>query len=103
MKCVFLLLQRLFYGVTSIETTDTDKNTCASNLTVCCDIEFSATSQLSKVYTRNLAAIKALQQLCDAENKFVERKRNDNFPSNFANEIYKYVQLCMCMCMKYQI
>lgn len=90
-KCVFLLLQRLFYGVTSTETIEPGTNTIKSDISVSYDNAFSATSQRSKVYTRNLAAINALQDLCEIDNKFVKRQRNDVFPPNFAGEIQKYV------------
>lgn len=92
-KCVFLLLKRLFFGVTSTETTEPGTNTTKSDVSVSYDNEFSATSQGSEVYTRNLAAINALHDLCEIDNKFVKRQRNDVFPLNFAGEIVKYVEL----------
>lgn len=85
LKCVYLLLQRLFYGVTCAET-----NKDTAKVTVCCDKDFSATSQYSYIHNRNLAAIEALQDLCVVENHFVERKKSADFPPNFATEIQRY-------------
>lgn len=89
-KCVFLLLKRLFYGVDHTESSDINTNTFTSNVCVSYDFEFSYTSTLSQIDAKNHSSLKALQRLCEIENKFVQRIRNDIFPPNFAAEIQKY-------------
>ncbi|XP_055314184.1 double-stranded RNA-specific editase Adar-like [Sitodiplosis mosellana] len=91
-KCVFLLLKRLFYGVTLSESCDSNANSYRSNVTVNYGVTFSATSKTSLNHARDLASVRALQSLCVIENQFVQQKRNDHFPSNFANEIQKLIR-----------
>lgn len=86
-KCVLMLLKRLYYGVNHKESNEA--NTYTSNITVNYDLQFTATSNISKIDAQNLAALEALQTLCQVENKFVRNKRNDNYPQNFAENIQK--------------
>lgn len=86
-KCVFPLLQRLFFGVTCTEDTDLDTRTFKSDISVSYEYEFSSTGMRSQLHTRNLASLKALQSLCEIENKFVQRKPHLVFPKNFADEM----------------
>lgn len=87
-KCVFLLLKRLFYGVTIKE--QSDAHFYKSNVSVSYDSFFTATSEISQINAQNLASMKALQNYCNVENKFVQRKRNDDYPQDFAAKIQKY-------------
>lgn len=89
-KCVFLLLKRLFYGVTLSESCDSNTNTYTSNVAVNYGVTFTSTSKISPNHARDLASIRAIQNLCIIENKFVQQKRNDHFPMNFADEIQRY-------------
>lgn len=81
----------MFFGVSLDESVDEDTKTFTSNVCVSYDFKFAHTSKLSQIDAKNHASLDALQQLCGIENKFVQRKRNDNFPSNFASEIQKYI------------
>lgn len=86
-KCVFLLLKRLFYGVSLDE--NNDSNSYTSNVTVNNGLTFTSTSQTSKYHARNSASIQALGNLCAVENRFLQLKHNDQFPLNFPDDIRK--------------
>lgn len=89
-KCVFLLLNQVFFGVSKDDTHDTTTKTFKCNVCVSYDFRFSYDSKISEIDAQNHASLKALQDLCDIENKFVQRERNQNFPANFADIIQKY-------------
>lgn len=92
-KSVFLLLKRLFYGVSLDENSDSISYT--SIVTVNNGLTFVSTSRTSQYHARNLASIQALGHLCAVENRFSNRflqpKHNDRFPLDFADEIQKYI------------
>lgn len=90
---MFLLLKRLFYGVSLDENSDL---ICyRSNVTVNNGLTFVSTSATSQNHARNLASIQALRHLCAVENRFSNRflqpKHNDQFPMDFADEIQRYI------------
>lgn len=94
MKCVYLLLKQLFFGVDFTENViDTDMKKFMSKVCVSYRDEFPYTSSLSKIDAKNHASLNALRQLCEIENKFVQRIRNDDYPPNFASAIQEYVFL----------
>lgn len=86
-KCVYSLLHRMFYGVNVDEDYDAIANAYTSRVSVSYDYTFTAVSQLSRTHARNTTSIKALDSLCKVTNQFTQRKRNYNFPPNFANRI----------------
>lgn len=88
-KCIFLLLKRLFYGVTIDEDFDTNANTYTNHVSVSYEFKFSSLPQTSQIGAKNAASGKALKSLCEIQNHFVQRKQNYIFPSNFAEEIQK--------------
>lgn len=88
-KCVFLLLQRLFYGVSNSETND--KTTFSSKIIVNHKYEFSVKTLLSQIEAKNAASRKAVNQLCEVENKYNQHKQIDIFPDGFASSIQKYI------------
>lgn len=88
-KCVFWLLHRLFYNVQNTETIDNNAKAFTSTICVSYNTTSQHTSKLSKIDAKNQASIKALQQLCDVENKLVREIWNDTFPANFAEDVQK--------------
>lgn len=89
-KCVYWLLHRLFYSVENTESIDENAKTFTSKISVSYNaVTFQQTSDLSKIDAKNHASLKALQQLCDVENKLVREIWNDTFPSTFAQDVQK--------------
>lgn len=86
-KCVWLLLKRLFFGVTLTESKEENANTFSSKVCVSYEFNFTSPAQRSQALARNVACAKALRSLCDVENKFVQRKEKPTFPSNFASKV----------------
>lgn len=88
-KCIYWLLKRLFFSVENTETIDENAKTFTSKINVSYTTAFQHTSKLSKIDAKNFASLKALQQLCDVENKLIRQIWNDSFPSNFAQDVQK--------------
>lgn len=88
-KCVYWLLQRSFYGVDNIESIDNTAKTFTSKISASYNAMAQHTSKLSKIDAKNQASLKALQHLCEIENKLVRQIWDDKFPSNFADQIQK--------------
>lgn len=87
-KCVYWLLHRLFYSVENTESIDDNAKKFTSEICVSYNaVTFQHTSELSKIDAKNHASLKALQQLCDVENRLVREIWNDAFPSNFAQDV----------------
>lgn len=87
-KCVSQLLQRLFFGVSINEQTNGNAYSC--KITVNNKHEFENRNKLSQMEAKNAASRKAVQQLCEVENKFIQPEIDD-FPSGFASDILRYV------------
>lgn len=90
MKCVFLLLNQVFFGVSKADRYDTTKSTFECNVCVSYDFNFLHGSKVSEMDAQNRASLKALQNLCEIENKFVQRERNRAFSASFADRIQRY-------------
>lgn len=89
-KCVYWLLHRLFYSVEIAESIDEDAKSFTSKICVSYNaVAFEHTSKLSKIDAKNHASLKALQQLCDIENKLVREIWSDRFPLDFAQEVQR--------------
>lgn len=88
-KCVHWLLKRLFFAVENTETADENAKAFTSKICVSYNTSSQYTSKLSKIDAKNHASLRALQQLCDVENKLVRQIWNDLFPSNFAQDVQR--------------
>lgn len=92
-KCIFLLLNRIFFGVSKKNSIDAPTKTFTSDVCVSFDFHFSYTSKVSETDALNYASLNALQCLCDIENGFIQRKRNSIYPTNFAHDIQRYFHI----------
>lgn len=84
-KCTYLLLPRLFYGI-SIDETENEKDfSCKMivNYSHC----FAVEHQISPIQAKNAVSRKVLQKLCTIENIFVQQQRFDQFPAEFSKSV----------------
>lgn len=88
-KCVHLMLQQLFFGV-SIETEKANADNFQSEVTVNYRFRFLAKNKPTQVRAKNCAAQEALIELCDIENKFLHKQHCNHFENEFGDKIQKY-------------
>lgn len=88
-KCIYWLLQRLFYSVENTESIDENAKKFTSEICVSYNTTCEYKSELSKIDAKNHASLKVLQQLCEVENQLVQQIWNEKFPNDFAHEVQR--------------
>lgn len=88
-KCTYALLKLLFMGVATSNEHANGSHTCTINVSYRYD--FVSTSGLSAMEAQNSAARKAIRAMCGIENKFMQRKQNDELPPEFGQHVETYV------------